>query len=48
MQTDFFLACPILDAICVRMEKSLLKMWSANFKQSGSVSHSWILKNSLM
>lgn len=42
MQTDFFLACPILDTICVRMEMSLLKMWSASFKQSGSANHRWI------
>lgn len=38
MQTDFFLACPILDAICVGTEMSLLRMWSAGFKQSGSAS----------
>lgn len=42
MQTDFFLACSIIDAICVRMEVSLLKMWSASFKQSGSANHRWI------
>lgn len=32
MQTDFFLACPVLGAICVRMETSLLKTWAAGFE----------------